>query len=61
VLKQQVNDVTALHRLEIDNLAENLSKISAPVAKLFGVHSLDLAHFEGNICSLQNSFDVLAR
>ena len=50
------------HSEEIVNISDNVSRISsAPVAKPYGVHTSDLAHFEGNIRSLQNSFDVLAR
>ena len=33
---------------------------SAPAAKPYGVHPSDMTHFEGNIRSLQNNFDVLA-
>ena len=60
-LKQQKSDVTTRHSEQIENLTVNVSQISsAPVAKSFGVHTSDLAHFKGNIRSLQNSFDVLA-
>ena len=62
MLKQQINDLTIRHSEQIENLTENVSRIgSAPAAKPYGVHTSDLTHFEGNIRSLQNSFDVLAR
>ena len=62
MLKQQFSEVTTRHSEQIENLTVNVSQISsAPVAKPFGIHTSDLAHFEGNIRSLQNSFDVLAR
>ena len=61
ILKQQMNDVTIRHSEQIENLTENVSRIgSAPAAKPYGVHTSDLTHFEGNIRSLQNTFDVLA-
>ena len=47
------------HSEQIDNINDNVSKIgNTPVAKPYGVHTSD---FEGNIRSLQNSVDVLAR
>ena len=50
------------HSEEIVNLTDNVSRIgNAPAAKPYGVHTSDVTHFEGNIRSLQNSFDVLAR
>ena len=62
MLQQQMNDMNTQHKLELENFAENFNKISdAPVAKPYGMHSSDVANFEGNIRSLQNSFDVLAR
>ena len=62
MLQQQMHDMNTQHKLELENFAENFNKISeAPVAKPYGMHSSDVANFEGNIRSLQNSFDVLAR
>ena len=50
------------HSEQIVNLTDNVSGIgNIPAAKPYGVHSSDVANFEGNIRSLQNSFDVLAR
>lgn len=50
------------HSEQIINLTDNVSGVgNIPVAKPYGAHSSDLANFEGNIRSLQNSFDVLAR
>ena len=61
-LKQQMNDVTIRHSEQIENLIENVNRIgSAPAAKRYGVHISDITHFEGNIHSLQNCFNVLAR
>ena len=62
MLQQQINEVNTQHKLDLENFAENFNKISdVPVAKPYGVHSSDLANVEGNVRSLQNSFDVLAR
>ena len=50
------------HSEEMANLADNMSRIGdVAVAKPYGVHSSDFAHLEGNIRSLQNNFERLAR
>ena len=60
-LKQQMNDVTIRHSEQTENLTENVNRIgSAPAAKPYGVHISGITHFEGNIRSLQNCFNVLA-
>ena len=44
------------------NMAGNFSRIeNVSTAKPYGVHSSDVVNVEGNVRSLQNSFDVLAR
>ena len=57
IMKRQMDQ----QREDLFGLSENVNRLnSAPVAKPFVVHYSDFTHFEGNIHSLQNSFDALA-